>query len=561
MNKVFAEIIAGVIPHKMTRNRWRGVLRYGIFNAIRLKKRIKNNHTLPIHYLSVCAIAKNEGPYFKEWIEWHLNHGVEKFYIYDNESTDDTKSILNPYIKSGIVDYKYWPGHRRQLAAYDDCLENNRFTSRWIAFIDLDEFIVPIKDASIPKFLARFESFAAVEINWLIYGSSGRKTKTPGTVMERFKFHSAPHHYLNRHVKSIVNPRRVFTMIGCHEAAKIAGYIADSHLQPIRKHFRDREPQQDIIRINHYAVRSYEEFIEKQARGRASGTQTSVKPEYFNQYDLNDIEDTCPLPCEAHVVISMTSFPEAIPYAVQAIRSIMNGSVLPDKLILYLTFSQFAENGIPESLKLLSEESSVFEIRNYDRDIRSYRKLIPALIDFPEAIIVTVDDDVAYHRHMLRDLLELHSRIPDAVLAHRVKRIKFGKPYRSWKKYRWYDFLFKRIHRGVMNLQTGVGGVLYPPHSLREDMMDVDSFSKIAPSTDDIWFWAAAVLNGFSVVPVPFGRNKPCGLNKPKELSLKTTNFKGKTDRNLSALNAIIEHYPEIRHINKKNNITNKNIL
>lgn len=298
MNKVLAEIIAGVIPRKMTRNRWRGLLRYGVLNAIRLKKRIKNDHTVPMRYLSVCAIAKNEGPYFKEWIRWHLDHGVEKFHIYDNESTDDTKNILKPYIESGIVDYKYWPGHRRQLAAYDDCLENNRFSSRWIAFIDLDEFIVPVKDKSIPAFLAGFESFAAVEINWLIYGSGGRKTKTPGTVMERFRFHSTPGHYLNRHVKSIVNPRRVFTMTGCHEAAKISGHTADSHGNPVTRHFRDREPQQDIIRINHYAVRSYEEFTEKQARGRASGTQKAVKPEYFTRYDLNDIEETCPPQCD-----------------------------------------------------------------------------------------------------------------------------------------------------------------------------------------------------------------------------------------------------------------------
>lgn len=258
----------------MTRNRWRGILRYGLLNAVRLRNRIRNDHTVPRHYLSVCAIAKNEGPYFKEWIEWHLRQGVGRFYIYDNESTDDTKKILDPYIQAGIVEYRYWPGYRRQLAAYDDCLENNRFSSRWIAFIDLDEFIVPVRDKSISEFLAGFESFAAVEINWLIYGSGGQKTKTPGTMMERFRFHSAPEHYLNRHVKSIVDPRRVFTMIGCHEAAKISGRIADSHGQPVKKNFRDREPQQDIIRINHYAVRSYEEFIEKQARGRASGTQT-----------------------------------------------------------------------------------------------------------------------------------------------------------------------------------------------------------------------------------------------------------------------------------------------
>ena len=295
MNKVIAEIIAGLIPHKMTRNRWRGILRFGPVNAIRLKRRLRSDLTRPEHYLAVCAIAKDEGPYFKEWIEWHLSQGVDHFYIYDNESSDGTREILQPYIDSGVVEYKYWPGHRRQLAAYDDCLEHYRLASRWIAFIDLDEFIVPVKDASIPAFLERFEAFAAVEINWLVYGSGGHKTKSPGTMMERFRFHSLPGHRLNRHVKSIVNPREVFTMIGCHEAAKISGSIADSHGQPVTKNFREREPQQDIIRINHYAVRSYEEFLEKQARGRASGTQKTVRSEYFEQYDLNDIEDagTC----------------------------------------------------------------------------------------------------------------------------------------------------------------------------------------------------------------------------------------------------------------------------
>ena len=290
MNKVLAEIIAGMIPHKMTRNRWRGILRYGLWNAIKLKYRLKHDSTSPKHYLAVCAIAKNEGPYFKEWIEWHHKQGVEKFYIYDNESTDCTKEVLAPFIESGLVEYIYFPGYRRQLAAYDDCLEKYRFDARWIAFIDLDELIVPVKDKSIPDFLKRFEGFPAVEINWLIYGSGGAKKKSPGTMMERFKFHSVPTHYLNRHVKSIVDTRRVFNLIGCHEAARISGYAADSHGNPIKKHFREREPQQDVIRINHYAVRSYEEFLEKQTRGRASGTERTVRLEYFNKYDLNDVE-------------------------------------------------------------------------------------------------------------------------------------------------------------------------------------------------------------------------------------------------------------------------------
>ncbi len=250
---------------------------------------------------------------------------------------------------------------------------------------------------------------------------------------------------------------------------------------------------------------------------------------------------------KVQVVVSMTSFPEAIQYAVRALQSLLVGSVLPDKLVLYLTFSQFEGGRLPECLLSLAKENPILEIRNYDKDIRSYRKLIPALIDFPEDIIVTVDDDVRYHRHMLRDLLNLHAQIPDAVLAHRAKRIKIGQPYRKWSKYRWHDFLFKRIHYSFLNLQTGVGGVLYPPHSLKKEMMDVELFTTLAPSTDDIWFWAAGVANGVPVIPVPFGYSKPKGLGKPKTMALKTINFKGGTDRNSMVLNTILEHFPEIR--------------
>ena len=141
MNKAAAEIIAGLIPRKMARNRWRGILRYGVIKALKLKRRLKHDHTQPQIRLAVCAIAKNEGPYFKEWLDWHIGQGVEKFYIYDNESTDCTREVLAPYIESGIVEYIYYPGYRRQIAAYDDCIDRHRFDTRWLAFIDLDEFI------------------------------------------------------------------------------------------------------------------------------------------------------------------------------------------------------------------------------------------------------------------------------------------------------------------------------------------------------------------------------------------------------------------------------------
>ncbi len=259
------------------------------------------------------------------------------------------------------------------------------------------------------------------------------------------------------------------------------------------------------------------------------------------------------------VIVSLTSFPAAIPYAADAVLSILKGYTLPDKIVLYLTLSQFIDKRIPDELVQLSKDYPIFEIRNYDKDIRSYRKLIPALIDFPEAIIVTIDDDVAYHKNMLRDLLQLHEQIPNAILAHRAKRMKPNKPYKKWKKYRWYHFLTQKIHSDFRNIQTGVGGVLYPPHSLKEEMMNVELFTQIAPTTDDIWFWAAGVANNIPVVPVPFGYNKPKGLHKPKSISLKSINFKSGIDRNSAALKAIIKAYPEVGE--KIDYITNKDIL
>lgn len=252
-------------------------------------------------------------------------------------------------------------------------------------------------------------------------------------------------------------------------------------------------------------------------------------------------------------IVSLTSFPAAIEYAIQAIKSILKGTRQPDKLVLYLTFDQFKKYGIPEELKEMAKESDIFEIRDYPRDIRSYRKLVPALRDFPDDIIVTVDDDVNYDRDMLKDLMKMHERFPESIIANRAKVMDTSKPYRKWKKLRWYDFIKGRTKVDPHIIQTGVGGVLYPPHVLSAEMINDDLFMNLAPTTDDIWFWAAAVTNGKTVIPMPYGRhNKPREVGKPRELSLKTVNFKGGTSRNDDALKAIMKRYPKIENILNK---------
>lgn len=251
------------------------------------------------------------------------------------------------------------------------------------------------------------------------------------------------------------------------------------------------------------------------------------------------------------IVVSLTSFPAAISYAEKAIESILRGSVLPDKIVLYLTLSEFGDAGVPESMRKLQASNPIFEIRNFSPDIRSYQKLIPALRDFPESVIVTIDDDIDYHPDMLRDLLRIHREVPNAIVAHRARRIIKDKPYKQWKKYHWRDFLFHRIHKDYTTIQTGVGGVLYPPHCLCEEMLQPELFSSIAPTADDIWFWAAAVRKGTPIVPVPFGKNHPREIGKPNTLALKRINYTAGEDRNAAIFKRILEKYPDLENLFK----------
>ncbi len=247
------------------------------------------------------------------------------------------------------------------------------------------------------------------------------------------------------------------------------------------------------------------------------------------------------------IIVSLTSFPAAIHYAAKSVHSILKGSLLPDKIILYLDSHQFPDKNLPEEIETLKAQNHIFEVRYTPHEIRSYKKLIPALQDFPDDVIITIDDDVYYHKNMVRDLVRMHKRLPNAIIAHRVRKVRLGLPYMKWRKYKWYDFIFKRIHFSHLAMQTGVGGVLYPPHSIDETMLDPALFMDMAPTNDDVWFWIAAVSKGTYVIPLPNGRRHAKGIGKPEKISLRSVNLNSGKDCNLEALTKILEHYPAIK--------------
>src|SRR3954452_16246495 len=93
--------------------------------------------TRPPIRLAVCAIFRDEAPYLAEWVTFHRLQGVERFYLYDNRSSDDWRSALAPEIDAGIVEPLRWPFVPGQRPAYENCLEQHREDAHWIAFIDI----------------------------------------------------------------------------------------------------------------------------------------------------------------------------------------------------------------------------------------------------------------------------------------------------------------------------------------------------------------------------------------------------------------------------------------
>jgi hypothetical protein len=287
----FLRILCAVIPSKGFRDAVRdGYVR----EYLEFKRRLKREgepDKFPT-YLSVCAIVKNEAAYIAEWMEYHILAGVEKFYIYDNESTDDIKGALAPYIRDGVAEYRFWPGSNQQSAAYNDALSRHRRTDRWIAFIDLDEFLVPVSKPSIPAILREYEDLPAVCVNWLFYGDNGHKKKTPGLVIERFTAHSAPEFERNRMFKSIVNPRRAIRML-THNAKFVGPYITRNTSRQMEIHGLGgfwRRPVYDKMRLNHYWGKSREEFQTKKSRGDVVSGWRADWDESYDYYNRNEIK-------------------------------------------------------------------------------------------------------------------------------------------------------------------------------------------------------------------------------------------------------------------------------
>lgn len=205
------------------------------------------------------------------------------------------------------------------------------------------------------------------------------------------------------------------------------------------------------------------------------------------QLDTNNSSD---------VIVSLTSYGRRVKTNVvyYTLVSILRQTIQPSHIILWLADDEWNDDTLPLELKSLKGKG--VEIC-YCEDIKSYKKLIPTIKEYPDKDIITIDDDVIYSRDFLKTLLDEHRIYPHDILCTVARKpiFKEGIPCEYSK---WGDSLIKPFERGTYGkllFPVGVGGVLYPVNALHKDVTKAELFMKYCPNADDIWFWICGLRN------------------------------------------------------------------
>lgn len=191
---------------------------------------------------------------------------------------------------------------------------------------------------------------------------------------------------------------------------------------------------------------------------------------------------------EENLIVSLTSFPARIEKVHLVVQSLLNQSLQPRKVVLYLSRHEFPDNSVPRRLARL--ESGRFEIRFVQENLQSHNKLIFALVDFPGAWIATFDDDRLYPAHTLARLWQAATANQSTIVCTGGRRMVVHDGhlanYREWPMVLSPEPTF-------WVLPLGGYGVLYPPGSLNSSVGDRDLIRALAPLNDDIWFKAMSL--------------------------------------------------------------------
>lgn len=240
----------------------------GIFNSIArpvlvlgLGPGLRSEHDPPArkeHEMCVCTMLRNQARFLKEWVMFHAQIGVQRWFIYDNNSDDDIENVIDnvmALLSKANANYNItrhvWPWIKTQEAGFAHCALRARDTCEWVGFIDVDEFFYLPSGLVLHDVLqnqSRYSNVGEVRVSCYSYGPSGLKHVPPQGVTVGYTCRLVAS---ERH-KSIVRPEALNSTL-----------INVVHHFHLRDGFEYVNVDKGVLVINHYKYQVWEVFKEK----------------------------------------------------------------------------------------------------------------------------------------------------------------------------------------------------------------------------------------------------------------------------------------------------------
>lgn len=248
-------------------------------------------------YLTLGSCLKNEEPYILDFIKYHRYVGVERFVFFDR-AYHPLHDLIGSEPDVEIVHFPEIPGNIH-MEAWGKLIGHNQGKTKWLALIDADQALVPVKTNDVRQVLKDYEQFASLQCNWKAFGSGGQMKKEPGSVYERFLLCAPPQSQYSLPTQFICQPDRTIAQRTeePHYPHLPPGEISvNTDKQPIDANkivaMNPRTPKTfqvpalyDVMWVAHYTNKSYEEFLMKNSKGRADIHGSKIHLNQFNEYD------------------------------------------------------------------------------------------------------------------------------------------------------------------------------------------------------------------------------------------------------------------------------------
>jgi len=248
------------------------------------------------HDLAVCAIFHNEARFLDEWIEHYLQEGVEKIYLYNNKSDDEYLVVLHKYINAGTVTLIEWPydneplttWNSTQCSAYRHCINKVNKNTKWLIFVDTDEFMFSPTGKLLKDVVKDYEDCDQVGACWVFYGTSNVQRLPNGAHLKDHMIYRQKE--VNITVKSIVKPKKVIDCINPHFfIMKEGSRTVNENKEPMSGAFTT--PSANILRVNHYWARDLDFFYNEKLRRRKSWVNGEIQSFIDAEKSMNEVYD------------------------------------------------------------------------------------------------------------------------------------------------------------------------------------------------------------------------------------------------------------------------------